>query len=86
MSKTEINTYKASPITGEVKDLTINFCKKIPEFEGDYFKSSKDDYKKEAEIILAAMLKHVPGGLIDALFASMAAYKAGILIVPHEKD
>lgn len=79
-----IKTYKAEPIIGDVEDLTIIFRDQVPGVIS--YDKAKDDYMRQAIIVVDAILKHAPGGLFDAIFVQMAAYKAGIFSVPHEKD
>jgi len=42
-------------------------------------------YREEADRIADALERCAPGGLTDALFASMAARRAGILRVANER-
>jgi hypothetical protein len=82
----EITTYKAYGTNGKVDELTINFLKLPPDFTADWLNEAKKDFKNEADIIVSALLKHAPGGLVDAIFVALAEHKAGVLIVPHVQD
>jgi hypothetical protein len=40
-------------------------------------------YDQKADELVDFILKRMPGGLVDALFAKLAAHKASLFIVPH---
>lgn len=40
-------------------------------------------YDQWADEFVGFILKHMPGGLVDAVFAKLAAHKAGLFVVPH---
>lgn len=83
----EIRTYKAEPLAGEIDDLTLVFSEQPPDFSSNenWLNQTKEHYRQQANIIVSEMAIHVPGGLFDAIFAEMAAFKAGVFVIPYSK-
>ena len=65
--------------------LTIEFSTNIPKFKNiptDIFlENRKNQYSQEAKIIVEAMWNHLPGGLIDAIFAELSHRMASVFSV-----
>lgn len=40
-------------------------------------------YNQWADEFVDFILEHMPGGLVDAVFAKLAAHKAGLFVIPH---
>ncbi len=86
---TTIKSWKAQSIDSEeVADLVIEFDMDAPD---DHYAtrpgepphlSAKFAYRKEADRIVDALAEHLPGGLFDAIFASMCSHTASVLRVP----
>lgn len=87
-----ITSYKAVPISADlpVDDLEIVFDRPADDVypAGERSGDERPDltrrrrYRVEADRIVDALEAHLPGGLLDALFASLCARKASCLRVP----
>ena len=40
-------------------------------------------YSQRADEFVDFILERMPGGLVDAIFAKLAAYKSGLFVIPH---
>lgn len=52
---------------------------------GQRWEAHRAVYSAEAVPLVQALLQHLPGGLVDALFAELCAYKASVFKVTHEQ-
>ena len=83
-----IETWKAAGDGAE--GLVIRFATPVPDEiypvdgEQPYIVAGLK-YQMQAETIVAAMAKALPGGLFDAIFVQMCARSASILTVPHDQ-
>lgn len=74
----EVITLRADAFSKPVPNLTVRFCKPV-----NGAPHTQADYRQHAESIVRAIERSAPGGLVDALFAVMAARQASILAVPR---
>ena len=90
-----INIYKAQDwvldFTDEslhVEPLTIKIDTPCPEIEGGkgFERRANQFYQTEAEVLVDALWKALPGGTLDRVFAEMAKRKASLLIIPLMKE
>lgn len=66
--------------------LVISCSDKVPEIVNHNFNAVRDDYRKQGEALAQAMLRAMPGGLVDGLFLALLDHKRSIYRVPHIKD
>ena len=78
---TIIKSWKAQAIDPKylTPDLVISFDEDLPEFD---HRAGHFVYRAEADRIVRVLACHLPGGLLDAIFASLCAHKASVLRVP----
>lgn len=80
-----ISSLKARP-TGP-KDLTLRiYFDRLPRSFADEEwteDAARSEYQREARELVAALVSHLPGGFLDAVFAVLAERKASVLVAPH---
>lgn len=85
-----LRSWRAQP-TGELAavNLVVSFDRKVPDVYGSVANEpghlvQMRAYQEEADRIVAALAEHLPGGLFDAIFASMCSHKASVLRVAEK--
>lgn len=80
---------KASPTvaTVPVQSLEILLDHEPPPFEKSKYPLAQASvyYRQRARAIVKALLDCAPGGLVDAIFGELAAYKASVFRVAHRR-
>lgn len=66
--------------------LVISCSQKVPDMVDHNFDSVRDDYRAKGEQLVQAMLRAMPGGLIDGIFLALLDHKRSIYRVPHIKE
>lgn len=86
---TFLTSVKAAPFRNEeMPDLVITFSQPADGFypEGDVDEPPhvicQRRYRQAADQVIDAMQAHLPGGLLDGMFASLCARKAACLSLP----
>lgn len=70
--------------------LRVEFSAQMPSYdvrmsEFEYERQNEKFFAIESQRIVAVLWEHLPGGLVDALFAEFCRRKASILHVPHKE-
>lgn len=82
---TTISSFKAHPATRGDLALRVNFDRLPKDFADEKWSdaASREEYQREARALVEALVEHLPGGLLDAVFSVLAERQASLLIVPH---
>jgi hypothetical protein len=76
----------ASPAILRLDLKVTEFLSQQPEAGEQWYMARRLAYQAEAKRFVHVMLTHMPGGLVDAVFAELAAQKASLFIVPQLKE
>jgi hypothetical protein len=63
----------------------VQFTKDIDtqNMQGHDYHLMRRRYSAEGQDLCDHLIRHLPGGLIDALFGALCAYKASVFVVSH---
>jgi hypothetical protein len=68
----------------EPEPLIIRAEKEIPDLREDGIREGRERIKKDAEVLFAALCKHLPGGTVSHLYATLAMHYANQLHVADD--
>lgn len=66
---------------------TIEISEQLPDLRNsehkEWLKESDDRFNEQAEMLLEALIEHLPGGTLDRLTAKLLAYKSTHFVISH---
>jgi len=80
-----VKLFRASPVGDQViPRITIEIDEEVPEICSleTYLREHRRMYTGQGEKLVAALLRSLPGGTIDAILASLLEYRASLLRTP----
>jgi hypothetical protein len=75
-----VHIFKAQP--EETESIIISIDRMVPNAVN--LDAARVGYNLQAESLVKEFIAVLPGGTVDALFAKLAAHKAGLLKIAHE--